>query len=454
MVAVDLNGYLASEFRSFGELPFGPADSAALAEFAMANSQVVAPMLPAKCFEGARVQADGLLAAGAVGDGDGAGRTRGGLRSLVGRMGRAGSQARRGTEVPAVGFRDLMRAECFDAMFAGGLQPERLAELVFALAASPRFRGMRLQDACESFDEGRQNQFFAITAVQPGSFAYVAFRGTDTSLTGWRENFNMVYDFPVPAQRQALAYLLAVARRVEGPLVLGGHSKGGNLALYAALMAPDDVRARIERIYAHDSPGFRPGAVPEGRWDDLRDRICRMAPQESTVGLLMDTPVPLRVVRSNGSGIMQHSMHTWEIAEGTADFAKADGLADSAIASASALAVWLDQYSDDEARDIVEALFAAIGASGAHGSAELLSGGMRTIGYVAQAARSLDVPHRDTLLAALAKLAEIGARGVVGDWAVSLGLRGRDGGFDPDALKPLSEREQDQPFAGQDGLPG
>ena len=436
---MDLNRYLASEFRSFAELPFGPVDSASLAEFAMANSQAVVPMLPEECFEGAQARADGLLSSDVAGDGGATGRRRSSLRSLVGRMGRAGSQARRRPDAAMATFQNLMCAERFEAMFAGGLQPEKLAELVFSLAASPRFRGMRLRDACESFDEARQNQFFAVTAVQPGSFAYLAFRGTDTSLTGWRENFNMIYDFPVPAQRQALAYLLAVAGRVEEPLVLGGHSKGGNLALYAALMAPDSVRNRIERVYTHDSPGFRPGAVPEERWDDLRGRICRMAPQDSTVGLLMDTPVPLRVVSSTSSGIMQHSMHTWEVAEGSADFVEAEGLTDAAVASASALAVWLDQYSNEEARDIVEALFAAIEASGAQGSAELLGGGVRTVGYIAQAARTMDVPHRDTLVAALAKLAEISARGVVDDWAVGLGLRQRGEGDDPDAFKPLPE---------------
>lgn len=476
---MNLVEYLGTEMRSFDELPFGAVDSAALAELAMANPCGIVPLLPGDAVEAACVPfagaADGAgfagdaavdsaevvgiadatsTRAGCLPEGDSVGvggdaaradaaKVRRGAKGLLGLLRGRGLPRRAEaddtdgcalTDGDAPGFRDLLRAECFPGMFEG-LQPDKLKEALYALAASPRFRSVRLRDAASVFDEERQNQFFAVTYVVPGRFAYLAFRGTDTSITGWRENFNMIYDYPVPAQKQALAYLLAVAGRVDEPLYLGGHSKGGNLALYAALMAPPEVQRRILRVYTHDAPGFRRDAIAQKRWEALRDRIYRMAPQESTVGLLMDTPVPLHVVHSTGVGIMQHSLHTWEVnPEGDGAFVDAGSLADGALSSAASMAVWLDQYSDEEARKIVESLFAAIEASGAHESTELLMGGVKTIGYIAQAARTMDVPHRDTLVAALAKLAEIAARGAVGDFAVSVGLRKRDDEGDPDAL--------------------
>lgn len=456
---MNLVEYLETEMRSFEELPFGAVDSAALAEFAMANPCGIVPPLPGGVSDGAMQDAAGESAAGgadanrlleeegskAAGSANAADEVRQGARGLMGRLrgrgfprraeaGGTGSLALDDGEGPR--FLDLLRAEYFPGMFEG-LQPDKLRDTLFALAASPRFRSVRLRDAAAVFDEENQNQFYAVTYVVPDRFVYLAFRGTDTSITGWRENFNMIYDCPVPAQKQAHDYLLAVAQRTNLPLYLGGHSKGGNLALFAALTAPPEVQERIARVYTHDAPGFRCGIIPDERWDALRDRVYRMVPQESTVGLLMDTPVPLHVVHSTGAGIMQHSLHTWEVREdGSASFVDAGALTDSALSSAASLAVWLDRYSDDEARKIVESLFAAIEASGAHESSELLMGGVKTVGYIAQAARTMDVPHRDTLVAALAKLAEIAAKGAVGDLAVNMGLRHREGDEGAEAPAP------------------
>ena len=137
----------------------------------------------------------------------------------------------------AVRFADALRAELYPSMFTG-LDPHRVKENLLALAASPRFRDMRVRDYLSLFDTDRQTQFAAMTFVHRKDFAYVGFRGTDTSFTGWRENFNMAYTAPVPAQEQAARYLQAVAPRAPKRVYVGGHSKGGNLAVYAALKAP------------------------------------------------------------------------------------------------------------------------------------------------------------------------------------------------------------------------
>lgn len=367
---MNLFDYLAREFASFDEAPVNPVDSAILTQFAM-------------------VRADGLVPAA---NPEGASRVK---DALARALPRSADQAR---------FSDLLRAERYSDMFCG-LAPNRVKDNLLALAASPRFRDLSLREYASVFDEERNTQFGAVCLVHKRDFAYVAFRGTDTSVTGWRENFNMAYTSPVPAQALALRYLEAVAPRLPKRLIVGGHSKGANLALYAALKASPEVQARIEAVYAHDGPGFKPGAVSDEEWERLGGRIHRTAPQESVVGLVMDCPVALRVVRASDHGLAQHSPFTWEV-DGR-DFAYAEGLSDSSRLFQEVLAEWLGRYSDEEAAEIVDALFKAVEVSGVTDATEVFMGGLKTLPLIATAAKDIDEPSREVLNAALKSLGAV-----------------------------------------------
>ena len=247
--------YLGTEFASFEEKPFNPVDSAALSQFCMVRAEgIVPPLRERKAF----------------------GRLGTIVKNLLSPAGR-----------PAH-FLDTLRAEHYEHMFSG-LIPGRVKENMLALAASPRFRDMVIRDYLSLFDTERQTQFAAMTFVYKKEFAYVGFRGTDTSITGWRENFNMCYTAPVPAQEQAARYLEAVAPHLPRRLFVGGHSKGANLALYAALHASAAVQDRSERVYTHDGPGFKAGAFSPDDWRKLDGRIHRTVPQDSVIGMLMES---------------------------------------------------------------------------------------------------------------------------------------------------------------------
>ncbi|OUO92535.1 hypothetical protein B5F40_01185 [Gordonibacter sp. An230] len=366
--------YLATEFAAFEEKPFNPVDSAALSQFCMVRAEGVVPALrERRTFLGLKTIVENLL-------------------SPVGHSAR---------------FVDALRAELFDDMFTG-LVPGKIKENLFALAASPRFRDMRLRDYLSLFDTDRQMQFAAMTFVHKKEFAYVGFRGTDASFTGWRENFNMVYDAPVPAQEQAVRYLEAVAPRLPKRLFVGGHSKGGNLALYAALRAKPAVQDRIERVFTHDGPGFKAGMFAPADWAPLEGRIHRTVPQDSVVGLLMESHVPPRVVRSTAKGIDQHSVFSWEVAGD--DFLYLEGLTDGAQLADAVLTEWLAQFSDEEVAVVVDAFFQAVEASGARDATEVFSGGAKSIALLGEAAKNVDGEARDVLAEALGSLAEVAAR--------------------------------------------
>ena len=366
--------YLATEFATFEEKPFSPVDSAVLSQFCMVRADGIVPAL----------------------------RERKSFRGLGTLVGNLISPAGRG-----VRFADLLRAENYPEMFTG-LVPGRVKDNLLALAASPRFREVLIRDYLSLFDVERQTQFAAMTFVYKKEFAYVGFRGTDTSLTGWREDLNMVYAEPVPAQDQAVRYAEAVAPHLPRRLFFGGHSKGGNLALYAALRAKPEVQDRIDRVYTHDGPGFKPGMFSPADWNRLDGRIHRTVPQDSIIGLFMESHTSPQVVQSTAKGIDQHSIFSWEV-DGN-DFRYLDDITDSAKLSSAAVAEWLSRYTDEEAADIVDALFKAIEASGAQDATDVFFGGAKAIALISEAAKNIDPVARDTLLAALGSLAEIATR--------------------------------------------
>lgn len=407
--------YLEHELATFDQKPFCPVDAAVLSQACMIDGAGVVPEPSA-------------------------------LPALIDRALTLLAPDARGAT-----FASLMRSELFDGMFTG-LVPDDIRRLLMALAASPRFRDLCLCGYRSVFDEASHTQFAATTFTWRNAFSFVGFRGTDVSATGWRENFDMRYKDEVPAQKLAREYLEHIAPRLPGELHVGGHSKGGNLALYAALTCSAETSERIGRVWCLDAPGFRAGrftaedfarlglragagdedfaanaGTPHG--DDAptanagAPRACkieRIIPQDSLVGVLLECPVPARVVRSNVQGIMQHSVFTWEIADDLSDFVEAERLGEGSQALHDVLAEWLAGMDSERCKQVVDALFAALGASGARDARDVFLGGKPFPQLVSDAARNLDEASRDVLGAALGDLAAIAARRAGRDLAAAI----------------------------------
>ncbi len=291
-------------------------------------------------------------------------------------------------------------------MFSG-MHAAQMKQQLFWMAASPRFRDLLIYDHAAAFDEARDLQFAATTYVCPGRFAYVGFRGTDTTLTGWREDFNMAYRAPVEAQVRAARYLAAVAAdpRLPETLLVGGHSKGGNLAEYAALTATPEVQGRIARLYNHDGPGFKAGLFAATDYAPLAGRMTKQVPADSMVGILMESFMPVEVVQATGRGFEQHSVFRWvvegadgESGRGDAERARDAGevrdaetarnasgalkafatlpeLPERTQRRAEALDRWLASLGSSEREAMVNALFAALKAAGITDASQLFEGG-------------------------------------------------------------------------------
>ena len=408
----DVLAYLQNQLASFDEVPFNAVDSALLAQFCMVRGEGIMPQV----YSGEASEAASSKAR------EGRGPLSE-LRGLLGRLRRHASE--RAAEpsaaaerdraevaqdakapVAPVRFVDLMRAELFPTMFSG-MHAAQMKQQLFWMAASPRFRDLLIYDHAAAFDEARDLQFAATTYVCPGRFAYVGFRGTDTTLTGWREDFNMAYQAPVEAQALAARYLAAVAAdpRLPETLMVGGHSKGGNLAEYAALTATPEVQGRIARLYNHDGPGFKAGLFTAADYAPLAGRMTKQVPADSMVGILMESFMPVEVVQATGRGFEQHSVFRWVVegadgesgrgdAEGTRDagevrdaetarnvsgalkaFATLPELPERTQRRAEALDRWLASLDGSEREAMVNALFAALKAAGITDASQLFEGG-------------------------------------------------------------------------------
>ena len=261
--------------------------------------------------------------------------------------------------------------------------PDQTSRFFAQAAASPRFAEARVGAVAEHVNRGEQTQFTAMTFMLPdggrrggdptrGGTLLIAFRGTDDSLVGWKEDFNMAFQYPVPAQRAASAYLDMVARLWHGPIVLTGHSKGGNLAVYAAMNASPEVARRIRHVYSLDGPGFPSSVVRSRQYVELQPKVTKIVPSSSIVGQVFETPERCRVVVSDSTGIMQHFLYSWQVSGG-AFVTEPDVDSRSRLFSES-LNRWMESLTVEQRERAVDALFEVLHAGGATSISEVLAG--------------------------------------------------------------------------------
>ena len=225
------------------------------------------------------------------------------------------------------------------------MTPER-HEVSQVIADASRFQSMKFFGVVSEWDKDTTKQFAAITVeVEPG-VRLVIFRGTDDTLIGWKEDFLMTYSPLVAAQTDAKEYLAKQASLWDGDLMVSGHSKGGNLALYAAATQEEDVQLRIVDIFCFDSPGLYRSVLETKGYQNIVPLAMRYIPQDALVGLMLESEVPYVIVKSNAVGAMQHSAMTWGIEDG--QFIKVDKLTKNSLLNDQTFKKWTESVSDEE----------------------------------------------------------------------------------------------------------
>ena len=235
------------------------------------------------------------------------------------------------------------------------LQPED-ALLLEKLAFSQRFSTVRLTGYVSRLDAAEEKQFSALTALLPDHTVLVLYRGTDNTLVGWKEDFNMSFADAIPAQRDAVAYLQAAAAKYRfAPLRVSGHSKGGNLAMYAAAFCGEKVQARIRRVVNCDGPGFLDHVAQAPGCHAVMERTVTYLPQFSLFGMLLENTGSYAVVQSGGDPIAQHDLYSWQVTrEGPVLL---DSLSSGSLFLDAAMKEWLAAMTPDRRAEVVDCIF-------------------------------------------------------------------------------------------------
>lgn len=232
------------------------------------------------------------------------------------------------------------------------------AALLTALAHSPRFRNVKWANGYTKNDPALESQFSAITLqMQPDEF-FIAYRGTRATFVDWKEDVNMTFMDRVPAQQEALRYFTRQAAAQPGKYGLGGHSKGGNLAAYVVIHANTAARAQIMRAYNVDGPGFRHG-IPASR----QQKITKLVPQSSVIGMLLDPGQDFKVVQSGAHGFRQHDPFSWHVTG--QDFVYLPETTWASQFTQRTVATWLASLDDETKQASLDAAFALIEATDA-----------------------------------------------------------------------------------------
>ena len=194
----------------------------------------------------------------------------------------------------------------------GLIIPKEIITIFEKMGKSERFSNMRLGCYVNNTDKAAEQQFSALTVrLGDGSF-FVAFRGTDDTIVGWKEDLNLAFMPSIPSQIEAVSYFDRVGKLIRGRVRVGGHSKGGNLAVFAAVKCRDNLRERITEVYNFDGPGFGASFISLDEYRQLEDRIKTVVPESSVVGMLFDNGKRYNVVKSTQNGIFQHNALSWE----------------------------------------------------------------------------------------------------------------------------------------------
>ena len=231
----------------------------------------------------------------------------------------------------------------------------RYEKLLEKMAECPRYAELQLSNYVSVIDLEEKEQFAALHIHINPFLTFIAFRGTDETMVGWREDFDMSYMMPVPAQISAVDYINRTTKGLFQKYILGGHSKGGNLAVYSGVFCDSGVQNNIKAIYNFDGPGFHKKIVDNESYLKIKDRIHTFVPEASVVGMLMEHEEEYKVVKSYETTFMQHEGLSWNVA-GT-KFELVENVDEFSNSISITLKSWLEKADYEDRKVMVDALF-------------------------------------------------------------------------------------------------
>lgn len=336
------------------------------------------------------------------------------------------------SERPGVTLESLKEHPDFEKLFADVRYEKPNRALYERMVQGKRFRNLELNYYVNVIEERWETQFSAVTFILGDGSHYVAYRGTDETIVGWKEDFNMAFLTPVPGQAISVEYLNRVAGRFGGPLYVGGHSKGGNLAVYSAMNCNPDIQDRILKIYSMDGPGFRPEVLRECDYGKIADRVVKILPNSSLVGMIFESGMYFQVVKSKTFGLLQHDPYTWLVTGN--HLVRADRLYERRQQMDNNLNQWILSLNEQQLRTFVDTLYQVITASQVDNLIDFTAEWKKSMNGVIAALKEVDEETVEALKEIVGSLFEIARENRKKQVAAkaeaaleALGAKGKDG---------------------------
>lgn len=277
---------------------------------------------------------------------------------------------------------------------------KKYIDLLFSMSKTIRYASIRVSDYIWELDPLLEKQFCALTFKIPKIGGVLAFRGTDDNLVSWKENFNMSFMSSVPSQEDALHYLIHYAKRHTGYFYSCGHSKGGNLAAFAALHLPQKYRHRLAKVYSYDGPGFGFDVIESKQYKKIQGKIVTFVPQSSIVGMLLHHSEPFHVVPSSLSGIFQHDPFSWKV-EGL-HFGRLDEVSQKSRRISTLFRHWIINTEKEEAEIFIDTIYDLLIETKAKTVTQLIAEGGRLPLKILKSLRKLSPDKRHLILKMMA----------------------------------------------------
>ena len=301
----------------------------------------------------------------------------------------------------------------------------RAVAVIKAIGTAPRYEDCGLFGYVNHTDTGEEKQFSAFCAVigsrRSQRKLLAVYRGTDTSIIGWKEDLNMSLVNSTPSQKDAVSYLEKAAGRFPYPIIAAGHSKGGNLAIYAAAFCDRAVQQRITAVYSNDAPGFHQETIQRRGYRDIRGRIQAFVPQSSFVGMLLEQSVSPRVIKSTATGLLQHDLRSWEVTRD--DLADGGELTPQSRFIHSIVKEWMVKIGAERRQQFIEALYKILVSTNASSFAAMGSDWLNSAVGIIGGLKNIDGPTKKLMGEIVGELFKTARKNIIGQRKKNSGIK-------------------------------
>ena len=254
-------------------------------------------------------------------------------------------------------FRNIKSSQLTKEVFEGSVDANKNKIMLKNMIHSIRYQDVKVRYVKRFFSTTEANQFLAATFVLPNDTLYISYRGTDTTLVGWKEDTFLTYKDTIKAQEQALSYASLALRGKDNKYILGGHSKGGNLAIYTALNISKDKVHNLVRVYSYDGPGFKNGITHYPNYRLVRSKYIKFLTYNDVIGSFFNNMKKYKVVHSPGLLFGGHDPFYWQVISKNNDFWYAKDVSKSSKKYSKRVMKWLESLTYEDRQLATDALF-------------------------------------------------------------------------------------------------